>query len=193
MNTSGLADTIIVNENIVLAFLAPKATSPAQLASLLGVSLKLNSNITTTKYFDTYAIFGDGGDGGVIPVSTAEGNWTWMGSENPRIESNATGYVMKFPMLNITMTTPKSGSGVLRCFIQELGIDFIVTNQNTINFNAGGTQTLDTTLEIIDIGSAIDQNTGLPYNSLSCKFYVNSITQSVASIFNEQNISIALQ
>ena len=192
MNTSGLADAILVNENIVLAFLAPKVTSPEQLASVLGVSLKLNSTITTTKYFESYAIFGDGGDGGSIPISTAEGYWSWMNSENPYIENGVNGYVMKFPMLNVTMTTLRSGYGVLRCYIQELNIDFIVTNQNSINFNTNGTQIIDTNLEIIDIGSAINPNTGLPYTSLSCRFYVNSITRAVASIFNGQNITITL-
>ena len=192
LNTFNVASVIPSNSNIVFVGLFPKATSISQLFASNGISLKLFNNITTTIYNNSYATFGDGNEGGDIPISHATGSWNWLSNQNPTISIDGSQGTMYFSVLQYIMSTGASGQADLRCYIQELNRDFVVTRNNKIVLSTTGEQTIDTSLEIIDIGNIINENSGMPYTSLTCKFHVSSITQGVSTTFNEQNVVIQL-
>ena len=191
LNTFDLAETIQVNQNIVLACLAPIVSSKSELFGTKCVSLKFNPLFNAVLYFDNYAIYGDGSsDGGSIPVSTAYGTWEWLNDVNPYIALEYGEYIMHFDMLSYIMQTGASGFANLVVFIQELNQEFVITQSDKIDLSAIGSRIIDTTLEKVNLGNLYNSFTGNTFTQLTCKFYVRSASSGITVSFNEQNITI---
>ena len=190
LDTYNLADVLTTRENIVIAYLAPKASSKEDLIGANGLSLKFDNTFTSTLYFNDYAVYGDGGQGGNPPLTIAEGTWTWMSSRNPEIQRGGSGYQMTFEMLEYTMESIASGEASLYCYIQEIQREFEVTQIDKIWLNSTTNQIIDTSLILLDIGDLQNPQTGEPYSELHCTFYVNSITYGIGVEFNIQEITL---
>ena len=189
LDTYDLASKITINENIIFAYLAPKLIDTNSFNNT-GVSLKIDSTFKTAIYNSTYATYGDGGDGGNPAILSAECMWLWY-TMNPSININTqdnTG-IFTFDMFKYEIThNTAQGYAALYIYISELNDYYMITIYDKINLNSTGQQIIDTTLVTLNIGSIIDPNTSLPYTSLTCKIYVSSITPSVATTSNEQDI-----
>ena len=192
IDTFTLSEKLLTPANIVFAYLAPKMTD--ETAFVPGVSLKLDDTYKTTLYNDSFHTYADGtSGGGNPPVSQANGAWAWF-SNNPAITRNLadnTG-TMTFDMLKYTVSKQALGEGALRVFITELNIDMRITQDDNIHFYSSGERIIDTTVTPVSLGSLIDTNTLLPYESLHCRFYVASLSAYATVSFNVEDMIISI-
>jgi len=184
-NTADLVrnGVLISQKNIVFVYLAKKVTAANVFPA--GISLKIDSSIETTFYNDSYAVRGDGGEGGYPVVVTVSYTIAWANNSVPFIQKGGViedTWSVSFDMLKVTFTGSQyAGSYNVIFYIVETGFIYVLTT-GTTPVGGGNTQIiLDTAITNITLteDDIQDQNTGQPYAQITTRVYLESKTTGV--------------
>ena len=185
-DTSRLVEdqVLITNQTIVFVYLAPHIDNSFR----DGGSLKFRPNLTgttsptiETTFYDTYATMGDGGEGGVPPLSQVMYTLSWNSGTPPALISQSDGYYMSFDFVFATITSSQYNSAfAVKAYIDELGRDYTI-GEGALPIPGGGSSIIiDTGLNNIYIGNLINPNTGNRFTQLTVRVNLVSMTAQVA-------------